>query len=364
MIDEAEFINVQSHEYSLLNFSSALNIIYGRTHSGKSSIIRGMKWALENKPRGDEYRRDDTANDKNTAVSLSFKEGSYVSREKNPNTGLNQYLSSASDEPFKALRSDLPDEIKSITKIRPENIQSQGDRYFLLGKTSGQVATELNKVVGLKIIDDKLSKIKSIASGYSTRVKVLDSQIESVSEKIKADKFAIADGIKEAISDFESKVSDYNKKDIIIKDISEIIDLIESEERDSVYYAKIIKVCSDAQAIKKKVAFLKSKYSDLVEINVLASKIKYEQKRLGDANDIVALCDQLKPIKIEIAKAKSKYSELNDVMLLHVEIEAHEQIIEQAEDTIAECREIRSELERLVDYCTKCGSHRKHWSKK
>ena len=364
MIDEAEFINVQSHEYSLLNFSSALNIIYGRTHSGKSSLIRGLKWALENKPRGDEYRRDDTANDKNTSVSLSFKEGSYVSREKNPNTGLNQYVSSASDEPFKALRSDIPDEIKSITKIKPENIQSQGDRYFLLGKTSGQVATELNKVVGLKIIDDKLSKIKSIASGYSTRVKVLDSQIESVSEKIKADKFALADDIKVQKHYFESKVHDYNKKEIIIKDISNTIDLIESEERDSVYYAKIIKVCSDAQAIKKKVASLKSKYSDLAEITVLASKIKYEQKRLEGANDVITLCGQLNPIRTKISKAKSKYSEISNITMLRVEIEAHEQIIEQAEDTIAECREIRSELEKLVDYCTKCGSHRKHWSKK
>ena len=319
---------------------------------------------MENKPRGDEYRRDDIANDENTSVSLSFKEGSYVSREKNPNTGLNQYLSSASEDPFKALRSDLPDEIKSITKIRPENIQSQGDRYFLLGKTSGQVATELNKVVGLKIIDDKLSKVKSIASGYSTRVKVLDSQIESVSEKIKADKFALADDIKVEIHYFESKVDDHNKKDIIIKDISNAIDLIESEEKDSAYYDKIIKVCSDAKAIKKKVAPLKSKHSDLADIKMLASKINDEQEKLEDLNNMIALCDQLKPMKIEIAKAKSKYSELNDVMLLRVEIEAHEQIIEQAEDTIAECREIRSELEKLVDYCTKCGSHRKHWSKK
>ena len=49
--------NFQSHKYSVIELNEELNVIVGPSDSGKSAIIRGLKWALYNEPSGDYFIR-------------------------------------------------------------------------------------------------------------------------------------------------------------------------------------------------------------------------------------------------------------------------------------------------------------------
>lgn len=50
--------NFQSHRNSVIDFDRGLNVIVGPSDSGKSAIIRAIKWALYNEPSGNYFIRE------------------------------------------------------------------------------------------------------------------------------------------------------------------------------------------------------------------------------------------------------------------------------------------------------------------
>ena len=56
MIEKLQIKNFQSHKDSTLEFSPGVNVIVGSSDSGKSAIIRGLRWLAYGKPRGDSMR--------------------------------------------------------------------------------------------------------------------------------------------------------------------------------------------------------------------------------------------------------------------------------------------------------------------
>lgn len=63
---------------------------------------------------------------------------------------------------MEAVGKSVPDPVSQLVNMEDINIQNQHNRYFLLNETPGQVATILNEMVGLEIIDKSLSKIEKM----------------------------------------------------------------------------------------------------------------------------------------------------------------------------------------------------------
>ena len=57
-IKKVNLVNFQSHKDTTIEFDKGLNIIVGASDSGKTSILRGIKWALYNDPSGDYFIRE------------------------------------------------------------------------------------------------------------------------------------------------------------------------------------------------------------------------------------------------------------------------------------------------------------------
>ena len=367
MIDQIEFVNFQGHRYTILDFSPGLNVITGRTHSGKSSLMRGIQWALENKPRGagDKYKRDFTKPSDPISVSIAFSEGTYISREKTNKH--NAYTSSEHPDPFLSLKTDVPDEIKEITKLKPHNFQSQKDKYFLISKTSGQVASELNKVVGLKIIDDKSAKIKRIVSDLTDRDKVLKSQIKATEERLKSDEFKIADSIKINLDMLDEYIDMYDSDSEALSTLIETVKEIDRHE-------KVIKEYIDMNEVEKLLPKIKSKINDLavIEEKILAVQeislmVESWGAELDQANKIVALEPlvlKIRKMLADIGSIESAIFEVGniarDIALANREIKYSDEVIELNEDKLIK---LEIELEKIIDYCTRCGAHKKYWRK-
>lgn len=153
MIERLLIKNFQAHEKLDLVFDPAVTVIVGRTDSGKSSIIRALRWALLNQPRGSSFTKHGES-----FVGVKVKiDGATVSRSKDGND--NHY--SLGDSKFTAFGSNVPETITEFLKVDDLNFQQQHDAPFWLSLSSGEVSRRLNEIVDLTVIDKATSEIKS-----------------------------------------------------------------------------------------------------------------------------------------------------------------------------------------------------------
>jgi len=369
-VEQIEFINWQGHRHSLLSLGGGLNVITGRTHSGKSSLMRGVEWVLENRPRGDNFRRDFMPEDDSVTVSISFDNNSWVSREKNPNKKINSYACSEYDEPFVALRTDVPTEIREVTKLSDVNVQSQGDKYFLLGKTPGQVATELNKVVGLQIIDDKKTLAKRKVLGYTNRISVLSTQIEETFEELESPQFKAVDELNSLIAKIDNSVESYERKGAEILSVERVVEIIESEKERAENLSDTISISKHLLPIKEKVRTFNKKEADIIEVIDKLAYIESWEAELEEIDKILSIEGDLKAMKAKIKAASAFALKLSQVNTLYKGIGKAELSKEHVLQEIAECELLKSELakkkkkaEEKLNYCSKCGADKKYWRK-
>lgn len=161
MIKSSELINFQSHKYSLLEFSPGVNIVKGTSNSGKSSIVRALKWLIVNRPTGDSFKSHWAKKKDELSIGCELTNpdsDSFVSRKKDSKE--NAYTTEG--ETFSAIKFSIPEEIQTILRMNELNIQSQHDGYFLLQDTPGEVGKRLNEVAGLSIIDEVTKKITTL----------------------------------------------------------------------------------------------------------------------------------------------------------------------------------------------------------
>jgi DNA repair exonuclease SbcCD ATPase subunit len=67
--------NFQSHKYSEVDFAAGLNVIVGPSDTGKSAVIRALKWVLYNEPSGDFFIRE---GETNCSVTIHISDGTIL----------------------------------------------------------------------------------------------------------------------------------------------------------------------------------------------------------------------------------------------------------------------------------------------
>ena len=135
MIKEVSIQNFQSHKDTHLEFHPGVNIIVGTSDSGKSAIIRTIRWVLQNKPLGDSFR---SMWGGETKVTLTLPEGQ-ITRSKDKS---DKYTIEGPPKlELEAFRTSVPEEVLNMLNINSVNLQFQHDPPFLISSTSGEVAS-------------------------------------------------------------------------------------------------------------------------------------------------------------------------------------------------------------------------------
>jgi exonuclease SbcC len=153
ILHKLEIKNFQSHLNTILEFAPGLNAIIGASDSGKSAIIRALRWAVWNKPLGEEFVS--WLGNGETQARLIF-EGADIVRSQLK--GVNAYY--LNDEELKAFGASVPEEIAQALNIDKINLQQQHARPFLLDDTSGEVARHFNRIAHLDSIDTSLKNLQ------------------------------------------------------------------------------------------------------------------------------------------------------------------------------------------------------------
>lgn len=166
MIKSLAILNYQSHEKTKLDFHPGVNVIVGLTDSGKSGIIRTLRWLSTGRPSGTSIQSHWGGA---TNVILETEEG-FVRRVKDKKDTYELLINGKRNLVFQAFSTHVPQEITDFLNLSEINFQFQLDSPFLLSKTPGEVAFHFNRVARLDKIDKATSKINSIISDLNTTI--------------------------------------------------------------------------------------------------------------------------------------------------------------------------------------------------
>lgn len=180
MIQQVSIQNFQSHKETILNFSPGVNVILGKSDTGKSALFRAIIWCLYNRPLGDGFRSSWGGD---TSTTITFDSKDTITRIKGSKSR-NEYL--LNDTVFKAFSHNPPEEIQQVCNLDEQlNIQTQIDPFFLLQSSPGEVARYLNKIAGLDDIDRVTKGIESHHRQLRNELTQFEQQLLSLQQDLK-----------------------------------------------------------------------------------------------------------------------------------------------------------------------------------
>ena len=140
----------QKHADLTVEFDPACTTILGPTDSGKSAIVRALRWLATNRPAGDAFQKRGTAE---TVVELRV-DGKKITRRRGSD---NVYK--LDKQKFAAMGARVPEPVAELLNISDINFAGQFDAPFWLADSPGEVSRRLNAIVDLGVIDDTLANV-------------------------------------------------------------------------------------------------------------------------------------------------------------------------------------------------------------
>lgn len=343
MIKSIKIKNFQSHKNTLLKLTPGVNIIIGNTDSGKSSIIRALKWAITNRPGGDTFRSNWGGD---TSVILKTKENNIIERRKD---GENIYK--LNNTVFTAFKTDIPQEIKQVLNLDITNTQFQLDSPFLLSKTAGEVAQYFNKIAHIDMIDKGQKNIKKDITRYTNQIETLQDNITKNKEKLEQyeylkllqQKIDKADKLQKTITGL------YSKKQQVIKLLNKIDDLQDQikEQKQAisieVLVDKTIELCQTLDELKTKKEAIRNTVLKVLRLDQQITQLKIATKVLPTINQVLE--------KINLQKIKKQTRTKISNLIFNVD-QTTQNIIKQQNQLDKLEKEFH---DKFPDVCPLCG---------
>lgn len=325
-IKKVTLINFQSHKYSEIEFDQYLNVIVGPSDNGKSSIIRGLKWALFNEPSGDFFiRKGETE----CSVTVLFSDGTKVKRYRSKNKNAYYlYDNNGEETVFEGFGTTVPEEIIDKTSMRKVildssqsniiNIADQLEGPFLLSEKNSTRANSIGRLVGVHIVDDALKDALKDIRNLNIKKKNHENNLEQFEKEIiqydylnnLTEKIKQVETIKDKI--FEKQFI-LNKLNIAYMDIENLNKKIKTtriylKKLDSLY--SVIEIKNKLNFKINSYNFINAKYKKLNQINKQMKQdevLIYELKEIKKAEIIIN----------DIKKYSKKVTKLNEISIYY-----------------------------------------------
>lgn len=181
-IKRIEIRNFQSHEHTTLEPAppGGLTVLVGPSDSGKTAILRALRWLLYNEPSGADFRRVGTST---VEVGIELADGTWVVRRRTPSR--NEYV--VNGAVLLGFGSSVPTEVQAATGVRTlrlgdlelkPNLATQLEGPFLGSGVSGPTrAKALGELAGLGILDAASRELAADLHRAKVELRRLDAEI-------------------------------------------------------------------------------------------------------------------------------------------------------------------------------------------
>ena len=166
--------NFQIHKDLEIEFGPITTIV-GASDSGKSAILRALRWVAMNEPKGTGFIREGA---KEASVTLILG-GREIQRQRSASN--NSYGMDGVE--FKAFGNDVPEDIARVLNVSELNFQGQHDAPLWFTESAGEVSRRLNYIVDLSQIDSTLSAIDSIVREQRWLVQLSETKKAKIKEE-------------------------------------------------------------------------------------------------------------------------------------------------------------------------------------
>lgn len=159
----------QRHRRKCLRLDRRITVLIGPTDSGKSTVLRALRYLCLNKLRGTHFIRHGQGR---SVIKVWFDKG-VVSRVRGKSDNLYKLNKSS----FKAFGANkVPDPIVAALRVSEVNFQRQGDYPFWFSESAGQVSQRLNELADLQAMDHVLDRL-------AKRVRSTQAKLEVAAER-------------------------------------------------------------------------------------------------------------------------------------------------------------------------------------
>lgn len=296
MIKRLQIRNFRTHKKLDIKFCKRVNSIIGNNYSGKSTILRAIRYMSQNKPSGDSVIRWGASK---TSVRITDERKNKIKRIR----GKRINLYKLNDKEFKAFGNKVPEEIQKTLGLSDINFQGQHDAPFWFSKTAGEVSRELNVIVNLDIIDSTLSSISSEIQTTNTLINITEKRYDNFKAEKRELKYV--KGINESLKHIESLKKQKDKNVIALLRIKK---LVEASRLYSSTRELAISQLSGAVS-------LRNKYDRRLKI---AKKVKSLSKLIFSANNLQSIS---KYKSVSFKKLDETYSNLKAITALITDAE-------------------------------------------
>ena len=306
--------NFQSHRSTVLEFSRGINVICGRSTSGKTAIIRAIQWLITNRPLGLRFFSNFAKETESTQVSLVTEEGNTIKLTKS-GSGSEYFMDGPpyDRELWSGIGASIPDLVTKALNIDETNVQNQLDEHFLITSSPGEVARVLNQITKIEKVDGWISSLTSDINSKNRDTVLLNGQILELKKSL--DQYESLDQFKKKIEEAQSI---YDR----ISDIDELSDIVEDillEIRESSDKLKSLAKFLDADVLVKEAEDILYKLLLLEEeFQVLSDYVSVDSKYTDMNTDLVefeALVLTAMGFQKDYSNCDSKIYSVNNVLV-------------------------------------------------
>lgn len=318
--------NFQAHKDTTVQFDKGLNIIVGESNNGKTSILRGILWAIDNQPLGNDFIM---AGENDCSVTINFSDGTYIERGRTvKDTGYYKirYIDDNGkyiDQTYRGFTNAVPIEVANVHQMPKVNITkdiethlnvlSQLDGPFLLTESPLVKASAIGRITGTHIID---AAIKESNKTIQSNRKLAKSYSEDLQQK---------ENERKQLPDIKSMEAFTKKYAYIVKYITKlndsVIKLNANLQQISQYQQQMIQEKERYERLKKVAALLpiiqaaKDKFNKVMFLH--GKLIKHQELSLQIEQNQISIergkyFAKLKPLVDKAVVSVSNVSGLND----------------------------------------------------
>ena len=316
-IKQISISNFQSHKDSLLELSPGVNLICGSSDSGKSSIVRALKWLATNRPLGDGFVSWGSKGE--TAVEVLLDDGVSIMHE----PGSYSLIKGKERQDWSAIGTGVPETVTQALNISDLSWAHQMDSPFLLSASPGEVARTLNEVADLDKIDSTLVNINRMAR--DNRSQLTETAQRKQQLEIELSQYRGLDGQLKMVALLKEQERKANALDELVENWEHVqIELSYAQSR----LAKVnpIAATGDELAVlmsmERKAEGLESLVEKGVSIRTEIAHLRVRLERVKDTADSEAMLDglldmvgQFKGAEGDIDKMGNRLADLADTKM-------------------------------------------------
>lgn len=324
----------QAHKETKIQLSPGITTIKGPTDTGKSSVIRALRWLCLNDFAGEEFIRTGAHR---ALVLLIVRAGS--SKYKIIRSKGKGNIYKVGNEEYKSFGQGVPENVSKILQVNEINFQGQFDKPFWFDESCSEVSRQLNRVIDLSIIDTSLSNIGKEVTRANDRVSLSEERLETAKEELKVLEF-----VKDREQDFKILKQRFEQHEKQNNHTNKLRDLI--GRADSCNYR-------EKRERSEQLSSLSTQAGNLVG---LARKAESLSNILNDFTTLSLV--QTPPDFGPVQTARNLFigfSRRHRILL--EEIEEAETYLQQRKDALAEQEQAESELHKAAkgEACPLCG---------